>query len=108
MAVASSDKPKLKRGLAAISPERQREITSMGGKSVPAESRAFTKRKDLAYEAGKRGGLATARNRSRTTTEAEQRKAPPVWSVRRGKCNQKVDHTGGGPNALAHVPMKTR
>lgn len=44
------------RGLAAVSPERRREIASMGGKSVPKVKRAFSDKK-LARSAGKRGGL---------------------------------------------------
>jgi hypothetical protein len=43
------------RGLAAMTPERRREIQSMGGKAVPAEKRAFSDR-TLARHAGKRGG----------------------------------------------------
>ena len=36
-----NDKPKQKRGFAAMSSERQRQIASKGGKSVPAEKRNF-------------------------------------------------------------------
>ena len=43
------------RGLAAMSPERRREIQSMGGKAVPKEKRAFNDR-TLARHAGKLGG----------------------------------------------------
>jgi uncharacterized protein len=57
MANTPSDKPKSKRGFASMSPERQREIASMGGKSVAAENRAFSKQRDLAYEAGRKGGF---------------------------------------------------
>jgi uncharacterized protein len=67
MADASSDKSKGKRGFASMSAERQREIASMGGKSVPAESRVFSKRKDLAHEAGKKGGFASGRHHTRST-----------------------------------------
>jgi general stress protein YciG len=49
-----------KRGFAAMSPERRREIASKGGASVPNEKRAFSKDKELAAEAGRKGG-----NRSR-------------------------------------------
>ena len=47
------------RGLAAMTPERRREIQSMGGKSVPKEKRAFNDR-SLAKVAGKRGGNRSA------------------------------------------------
>jgi general stress protein YciG len=46
---------KAKRGLAAMTPERRREVQSMGGKAVPADKRAFNDR-TLARHAGKRGG----------------------------------------------------
>jgi general stress protein YciG len=45
-----------KRGLAAMTPERRREIASKGGKSVPANKRAFSVNKDLAIKAGRKGG----------------------------------------------------
>ena len=50
--------PKSKRGFASMSPERQREIASKGGKSVPAESRSFSKNPGLAASAGRKGGQA--------------------------------------------------
>jgi general stress protein YciG len=49
-----------KRGFAAMSAERRREIASKGGASVPDEKRTFSKDKVLAAEAGRKGG-----NRSR-------------------------------------------
>ena len=51
-------KEKRKRGLACLSPERRREIASMGGKSVPPEKRAFARNAALAAEAGRIGGAA--------------------------------------------------
>lgn len=47
---------KIKRGFAALSPERHREIASKGGKSVPAEKRSFALDRSLAASAGKKGG----------------------------------------------------
>jgi uncharacterized protein len=53
----TDDQPtKSKRGFASMSPERQREIASMGGKSVPAEKRSFAQNAGLASSAGKKGG----------------------------------------------------
>ena len=46
-------KPKSTRGFASMSPERQREIARMGGRSVPSEQRSFARNKDLAREAGR-------------------------------------------------------
>lgn len=45
-----------KRGFAAMPPERQREVASMGGKAVRPENRSFSRDKDLAASAGTRGG----------------------------------------------------
>jgi general stress protein YciG len=42
-----------------MTPEKQREIASKGGKSVPAEKRSFSQNRDLAAQAGRKGGLAS-------------------------------------------------
>lgn len=47
---------KAKRGFAAMSPDRRREISAKGGSSVPAEKRAFSQDRALAAAAGKTGG----------------------------------------------------
>ena len=44
------------RGFAAMDEERQREIASKGGESVPAEKRSFSQDPELASEAGRKGG----------------------------------------------------
>lgn len=53
-----SPKPKAVRGFAAMNPERRREIARKGGASVPGEKRSFTKNRDLAVQAGRKGGEA--------------------------------------------------
>jgi len=50
-------RPKSRRGFAAMSPETQRRIASMGGKSVPNDKRSFSQNRDLAASAGRKGGL---------------------------------------------------
>jgi general stress protein YciG len=52
-----------KRGFASMSPEKQREIASMGGKSVPSEKRSFSQNRDLASQAGKKGGQLSRSSR---------------------------------------------
>jgi len=47
-----------RRGFASTSPEKQREIASKGGKSVPAEKRSFSQNRHLATEAGRKGGAS--------------------------------------------------
>lgn len=49
--------PRRPRGFALMSPERRREIASMGGKSVPDEKRTFSRRRKLAVAAGRKGGM---------------------------------------------------
>ena len=51
-----TEKEKSRRGFASMTPERRKEIASMGGKAVNPENRAFTKNRDLARSAGKQGG----------------------------------------------------
>ena len=50
--------PSGKRGFASMTPEKRKEIASKGGKSVPADKRAFSVNKDLAKTSGRKGGLA--------------------------------------------------
>ncbi|MET3352333.1 UNVERIFIED_ORG: general stress protein YciG [Xanthobacter viscosus] len=49
---------KSRRGFAAMSPEKQREIARMGGSSVPPEKRSFSQDRSLAAESGRKGGLS--------------------------------------------------
>jgi general stress protein YciG len=44
------------RGFAAMSEEERREIARKGGQSVPDEERSFSKDRELAAEAGRKGG----------------------------------------------------
>jgi hypothetical protein len=52
----SEQRPKAKRGFAAMSPEKRREIARKGGASVPSEKRSFSQSPDLAAKAGRKGG----------------------------------------------------
>ena len=52
-----------RRGFASMNPEKQREIASKGGKSVPSEKRSFSQNRDLASEAGRKGGQVSGSNR---------------------------------------------
>jgi uncharacterized protein len=44
------------RGFASMDEEKQREIASKGGRSVPPQARSFSKNPRLASEAGRKGG----------------------------------------------------
>ena len=57
----SPEKPKKKRrGFAAMSPEKQREIASKGGKSAHQKGTAHQFTSEEAREAGTKGGKAAA------------------------------------------------
>jgi uncharacterized protein len=49
-----------KRGFASMDAQRQREIASKGGKSVPAHVRSFSRDRGLAAQAGRKGGESVA------------------------------------------------
>lgn len=63
-------KRKAKRGFAAMSPEKRREIARKGGQSVKPENRAFAQDRDLASSAGRKGGSQSpgVRRRRRVVT----------------------------------------
>ena len=54
-----------KRGFAAMSPDRRREIARKGGESVPNEKRSFSQNRELAAAAGRKGGEASQGARKR-------------------------------------------
>ncbi len=64
--ITETDRPKAKRGFAAMDPERRREIAARGGASVPAEKRSFSQSRDLATRAGRAGGSAPTRARDKS------------------------------------------
>ncbi len=45
-----------RRGFASMDREKQREIARKGGRSVPNEKRSFSQNRQLAAEAGRKGG----------------------------------------------------
>jgi uncharacterized protein len=47
------------RGFASMDEEKQREIARKGGANVPDEKRSFSKDRELASEAGRKGGEAS-------------------------------------------------
>jgi general stress protein YciG len=57
--VTDTPKPKSRRGFAAMSPEKRREISRLGGASVPGDKRSFAQDRDLAASAGRKGGEAS-------------------------------------------------
>lgn len=55
---------KQRRGFAAMSPEKQREIASLGGKAAHAKGTAHEFSPEEARTAGRKGGLAAQRARA--------------------------------------------
>ena len=51
-----SDKDKSERCFASMSEDERREIAKKGGESVPDEKRSFSQDRELASEAGRKGG----------------------------------------------------
>ena len=71
MAQERSDTPrKSTRGFASMDAARQREIASKGGQSVPQEKRSFSQDRELAAQAGRKGGQNSrgGRNGDRDST----------------------------------------
>lgn len=54
---------KERRGFASMSPEKQREIASKGGKAAHAKGTAHEWTSEEAREAGRKGGMASHRRR---------------------------------------------
>lgn len=50
---------KQRRGFAAMDPDKRRAISIKGGSSVPADKRSFAQDRDLAAQAGRKGGEAS-------------------------------------------------
>jgi general stress protein YciG len=65
---------KARRGFAAMSPEKQREIASLGGKAAHAKGTAHEFSPEEAREAGRKGGQAAQRARQTTKTTTEPTK----------------------------------
>lgn len=47
---------KSKRGFASMTPEKRREIAQKGGQAVAKENRSFSRNRELAASAGRKGG----------------------------------------------------
>jgi len=71
---------KSRRGFASMDRERQREIASKGGRSVPEEKRSFSRDRSLAAAAGRKGGQSSQplRNAGRSAAPDDMVKSPVV------------------------------
>lgn len=71
-----AERVKRRQGFAAMDPEKRREIARKGGASVPAYKRSFSKYRDLAADAGRKGG-STSRGGGRKPASAPAPAATP-------------------------------
>ncbi len=69
---------KAKRGFAAMTLEKRREIARKGGQAVKPENRAFAKDKELAAEAGRKGGAQSPGKRRRRNRAGRAPEAPKL------------------------------
>jgi general stress protein YciG len=58
--MAEEERIPVRRGFAAMDRNKQREIASRGGQSVPPEKRSFALNPELAAAAGRKGGQRVA------------------------------------------------
>ena len=52
-----------------MTPEKRREVSRLGGKAIPSEKRSFSRDRELAREAGRKGGLTPKRSKHKLTVE---------------------------------------
>lgn len=51
-----------------MNPDKRREISSLGGKALKPAQRSFSQNRELAREAGRKGGLTPRRTKSKLTS----------------------------------------
>ena len=85
------------RGFASMDPDRQRQIASKGGESVPAGKRSFSRNPELAAEAGRKGA-----RRVPPTTRSFSRK--PELAAQAGRKGGQASHGGRSAAATPAAP----
>lgn len=68
-------KPKARRGFASMSPEKQREIASKGGRAAHAKGTAHEWSSGEARDAGRKGGMVSRGGRGKLPVEQTQEPA---------------------------------
>lgn len=69
------DKPKARRGFASMSPEKQREIASKGGRAAHAKGTAHEWSSVEARDAGRKGGMVSRGGRGKLPASSSQESA---------------------------------
>ena len=80
------------RGFAGMDDDRQRDIASKGGQSVPAEKRSFSQDHELAAEAGKRGGESSHGDRQQQQGTSQSQRQHGSSSEHRGGSGNFADN----------------
>ncbi|MEZ5416874.1 MAG: KGG domain-containing protein [Vicinamibacterales bacterium] len=70
-----NDKPKARRGFASMSPDKQREIASKGGRAAHAKGTAHEWSSAEARDAGRKGGMVSRGGRGKLPEDAVQESA---------------------------------
>jgi general stress protein YciG len=73
MEATNHERQKARRGFAAMSPERQREIASQGGRAAHVQGVAHEWSREEAKEAGRKGGRASGDKRKSQRDEDSPR-----------------------------------
>jgi general stress protein YciG len=84
------------RGFASMDEDKQREIASKGGQSVPDEKRSFSQDRELAAEAGRRGGEASGGGNRQGGNGGQQ--SGQGGGQQGGQGNQQGGQRGGSGN----------
>jgi uncharacterized protein len=69
---------KERRGFASMSPEKQREIASKGGRAAHQKGTAHEWSSDEAREAGRKGGMASRGGRGKLVADSNQGASEPT------------------------------
>ena len=94
----TTETKKQRRGFAAMSAERQREIARMGGRAAHEKGTAHEFTAEEAQAAGRKGGLAVSRDRDHMVTIGR----------RRGMSSQKKRRRSENPNSQAKPTNKAK
>ncbi len=93
------------RGFASMDEQKQREIASKGGRSVAAQDRSFSQNRELAAQAGRKGGQASHGGRGaqrRGTAAASARKSEVASVIPPAPAGAKDSKAGSGARGANH------